>query len=50
MQNFVPPERARELVARLSAGFSPWTVRATGVEVRRYAGGPWELLEIVPLG
>ncbi|WP_432484467.1 2'-5' RNA ligase family protein [Kineococcus esterisolvens] len=50
VQNFVPPERARELVARLSAGFSPWTVRATGVEVHRYAGGPWELLETVPLG
>ncbi|WP_432492849.1 2'-5' RNA ligase family protein [Kineococcus auxinigenes] len=50
VQNFVPPAQARELVAEMSAGFVPWTVHAVGVEVHRYAGGPWELLETVPLG
>ncbi|WP_432572426.1 2'-5' RNA ligase family protein [Kineococcus sp. SYSU DK005] len=48
VQNFVTPQRARETVAQLSAAFSPWEVRATGVEVHRYLGGPWELLESVP--
>ncbi|WP_432491114.1 2'-5' RNA ligase family protein [Kineococcus gypseus] len=50
VQNFVAPAVARETVQRLSAGFSPWSLRATGVEVHRYLGGPWELLETVPLG
>nr|WP_276612130.1 2'-5' RNA ligase family protein [Kineococcus vitellinus] len=40
--NFLPPERARELLARLEADFSPWSARARGVAVHRYLGGPWE--------
>lgn len=48
VQNFVRPETARALVERLSEGFEAWEVRATGVGVHRYLGGPWELLDDVP--
>ena len=48
--NFLAPAAAKALVAELSAGFAPWTVRAAGVAVHRYLGGPWELVEEVPLG
>ena len=40
--NFLPPEQARALLARLEAEFSPWSARARGVGVHRYLGGPWE--------
>ncbi|WP_337059354.1 2'-5' RNA ligase family protein [Kineococcus sp. G2] len=50
VQNFVAPAEARELVARLSAGFVPWSVRAVGVEVHRYLDGPWEAVGTVPFG
>ncbi|NAZ85991.1 2'-5' RNA ligase family protein [Kineococcus indalonis] len=53
VQNFVTPQRARETVELLSAELSaqpdPDPLRATGVEVHRYLGGPWDLLEVVPL-
>lgn len=48
VQNFVTPAAARSLVARLTDGFEPWSVRATGVCVHRYLGGPWELLAQTP--
>jgi 2'-5' RNA ligase len=44
VQNKVAPERARALHAELSAGFTPGRVRATGLALWRYAGGPWEPL------
>lgn len=49
VQNKVSPVTARRLLAELSAGFQPWTCRARGVGVWRYAGGPWKLLAEVPL-
>ncbi len=36
-----PPAAARAL-DEVSAGFSPWTARATGLALWRYDGGPWE--------
>ncbi|WP_205708507.1 2'-5' RNA ligase family protein [Kineococcus siccus] len=47
--NFLAPAAARALVADLGAGFTPWTVAARGVAVHRYLGGPWELVDTVPL-
>ncbi|WP_167585497.1 2'-5' RNA ligase family protein [Kineococcus rubinsiae] len=47
--NFLAPDAAKALVADLSAGFTPWAVRAEGVAVHRYLGGPWELVDVVPL-
>lgn len=42
VQNKVAPERARALHEQLSAGFTPGAVRATGLGLWRYAGGPWQ--------
>lgn len=42
VQNKVHPEEARRTLALLSATFTPHTVRGTGLELWRYAGGPWE--------
>lgn len=42
VQNKVPPAQARELHARLSAAFVPAVVRAEGLALWRYLGGPWE--------
>ena len=44
VQNKVPPERARALLRELQAGFAPYAVRATGLALWRYLGGPWEPL------
>jgi 2'-5' RNA ligase len=44
VQNMVPPERARALLQQLQAGFAPYAVRATGLALWRYLGGPWEPL------
>ena len=44
VQNKVAPERARALLLELSAGFAPYAVRATGLALWRYLGGPWEPL------
>ncbi len=44
VQNKVEPALARETVATLRAGFTPWSARATGLALWRYAGGPWEPL------
>jgi 2'-5' RNA ligase len=42
VQNKVTPERAAALLQELSAGFAPYAVRATGLALWRYLGGPWE--------
>ena len=44
VQNKVTPERARALLAELEAAFAPYAVRATGLVLWRYLGGPWEPL------
>lgn len=44
VQNKVSAEQARSLLAELAAGFTPYDVRATGLALWRYAGGPWEAL------
>ena len=48
VQNKVAPERARALLAVLSAGFEPYDVTATGLVLWRYLGGPWEPLAVLP--
>ena len=48
VQNKVAPDAARALQAQLSAAFTPWSARAVGVDVWRYAGGPWEPVAQVP--
>jgi 2'-5' RNA ligase len=44
VQNKVTPERARALLRELEASFVPGAVRATGLSLWRYLGGPWEPL------
>lgn len=41
VQNKVAPQAARALLAELQAGFSPFTMRAEGLNLWRYLGGPW---------
>ena len=42
VQNKVAPEQARALLEQLRAEFSPYEVRAQGLALWRYLGGPWE--------
>ena len=42
VQNKVAPEQARATLAELSGRLPPDPVRATGVAMWRYLGGPWE--------
>ena len=44
VQNTVTPEQARALLRELQASFVPAVVRATGLVLWRYLGGPWEPL------
>ena len=44
VQNTVEPATARVLLAALQAGFAPHAVRADGLGLWRYLGGPWEPL------
>jgi 2'-5' RNA ligase len=44
VQNKVDPQTACALLERLSADFVPSAVRATGLGLWRYLGGPWEPL------
>jgi 2'-5' RNA ligase len=44
VQNKVEPAVARELHDQLLAGFVPYRVRARGLGLWRYLGGPWEPL------
>jgi 2'-5' RNA ligase len=48
VQNKVTPDEARATVARLQAGFQPFTIRAEGWALWRYDGGPWTHLATVP--
>lgn len=42
VQNKESPAAARALLDELTAGFVPGTARAEGLDLWRYAGGPWE--------
>ena len=44
VQNKVEPAVARALLAHLAAGFVPYAVQGTGLQLWRYLGGPWEPL------
>jgi 2'-5' RNA ligase len=50
VQNKVAPEVARALHERLRAEFVPGTVRARGLGLWRYLGGPWEPAGEHPFG
>lgn len=41
VQNKVTPEVARALLLELERSFVPWTVRAEGLDLWHYLGGPW---------
>ena len=48
IQNKVDPAEAKRLLGELSAGFSPWTVGATGLALWHYRGGPWDPAALFP--
>ena len=48
VQNKVQPAVARTLHERLLGEFVPWTVRARGLGLWRYLGGPWEPVAKLP--
>ncbi len=48
IQNKATPEAARALQQNLQAAFTPFTVRAEGLLLWRYLGGPWEALDLHP--
>lgn len=48
VQNKVSPDEARATLAALRDGFEPWEVRAEGLLLWRYLGGPWEPLGRFP--
>ncbi|MCF6509261.1 2'-5' RNA ligase family protein [Blastococcus sp. MG754426] len=48
VQNKVDPAVARGLHERLLPGFVPWTVRARGLGLWRYLGGPWSPVLAAP--
>jgi 2'-5' RNA ligase len=48
VQNKVAPDVARALHERLLAGFVPYRVRARGMGLWRYLGGPWEPIAELP--
>lgn len=50
IQNKVDPAVARALLAKLSAGFAPWSAEATGLSLWWYRGGPWESAGGSPFG
>ncbi|RZU30425.1 2'-5' RNA ligase family protein [Blastococcus saxobsidens] len=50
VQNKVEPAVARALHDRLTAGFVPYRVRARGLGLWRYLGGPWAPVEELPFG
>jgi 2'-5' RNA ligase len=43
IQNKVAPAEAAALLAAMGAAFTPFTVRAEGLLLWHYRGGPWEL-------
>ena len=48
VQNKVEPAVAKQTVAILTAGFTPYGVTAAGFDLWRYDGGPWTHLTRVP--
>lgn len=48
VQNKVEPAVAKETLTVLQAGFVPWKCRAVALDLWRYLGGPWELLQRFP--
>jgi 2'-5' RNA ligase len=48
VQNKVEPAVAKQTVATLTAGFTPYAVTAVGFDLWRYDGGPWTHLTRVP--
>ena len=50
IQNKADPAAARALHVMLSAGFSPWQVTATGLDLWIYRNGPWEAAATFPFG
>ena len=46
----VAPAVAKETLALVQAGFTPWTCQAVGVDLWRYMGGPWKLLQRFDFG
>lgn len=47
VQNKVSPAAASSLLEQLETDFVPWTIRAEGITLWHYAGGPWEPVETV---
>jgi 2'-5' RNA ligase len=50
VQNKVSPATAAATLEAVRAGFGPAAATATGLEVWRYLGGPWEALASRPFG
>lgn len=50
VQNKVAPDVARALHGRLLAEFVPYDVRARGLGLWRYLGGPWEPVDELAFG
>jgi 2'-5' RNA ligase len=50
VQNKVTAERARETLAALEGEALPSSVRAVGIDLWRYLGGPWQHLQTFPFG
>lgn len=48
IQNKVDPAEARQLLAELQAGFTPFEAVGTGLHLWAYRGGPWESLAEFP--
>jgi 2'-5' RNA ligase len=48
IQNKTAPEVARALHASLSAGFHPFDLAITGLDLWHYDGGPWEIAARFP--
>ncbi len=48
VQNKVSVDEARQTLALLQASFQPWAVRAEGLKLWRYLGGPWRHLRSLP--
>ncbi len=42
VQNKVTPAASKELLSQLEKTFEPFTVRATGLDLWIYQGGPWQ--------
>lgn len=48
IQNRVTAFKAAQLAKELRADFQPFSVTATGLEVWRYEGGPWQHMRSLP--